>query len=546
MKRDRRTIWIIVALGFLTITALAILAMDRRETQAALAEADIGARNDAAILAAGLQAYLDKFSLVPLVLADDPEVRAVLSGGTARAAHLNQRFESLAGETRAAAIYLMDADGRTVSASNWRLPTSFVGSNYAFRRYFEDARVLGSGTQFALGTVSRSPGLYIAHRVGSVDRVLGIVAVKVEFQGLEAQWRRTTAGTFVADSDGIVLITSRPEWRFNTTRPEALGARDADLDLRQFGVARPRALVLPEGARDTTASIAFGNWRLHLLRDPRDEVAAAVAQGRLYALLVVLVISAAGGAAFYYRRQRDVRAQAVVARQTQELRDQLGQANRLATLGQVAAGVGHEINQPVAAIQVFAENGVQLLGKGRAGEAGENFRRIVELAGRVGRITGELRNFARKVSTETEIVSIGRAIDGALLLLHDRIERSGIALSLPSRQARQTRVKAEPVRLEQVLVNLLTNAIDAVGQDGSIALAIDSDDQFCRLAVHDNGPGLGSAEAARLFQPFATTKPDGLGLGLVISRDIMRALGGDLSFEPGDSGACFVMRIPRG
>jgi two-component system, NtrC family, C4-dicarboxylate transport sensor histidine kinase DctB len=101
------------------------------------------------------------------------------------------------------------------------------------------------------------------------------------------------------------------------------------------------------------------------------------------------------------------------------------------------------------------------------------------------------------------------------------------------------------VRLEQVLVNLLQNALDAVGDGGAIAIeAILGGDEI-RLRVCDSGPGIGADKIGQLFQPFATTKPDGLGLGLVISRDIMRDLGGDLVFEPDAKRTCFTMIIPR-
>lgn len=106
-------------------------------------------------------------------------------------------------------------------------------------------------------------------------------------------------------------------------------------------------------------------------------------------------------------------------------------------------------------------------------------------------------------------------------------------------------VRAEPVRLEQVLVNLLQNALEAADQGGRIALVVASEAALCHLSVKDDGPGLDPAARERTFQPFATTKPDGLGLGLVISRDIMRGLGGDLSLGASDDGAEFVMRIPR-
>ncbi len=534
--------------------ALLIGFVDRRSRQAAYGEARAVAVNDAAILSAGLQAELDKFSLVPLVLAEDATVRDALFASQGSAAELNRRFETLAKQTNAAAIYLMDRRGRTVAASNWRLPTSFVGSDYSFRDYFREASASGSATQFALGTVSRTPGLYIAQRVEAGGRPLGIVAVKVEFQELEESWRRIGAGVFVTDPSGVVLITSRQGWRFNTTRPEAAPARDRGDDVQQFGISDLPPLPLAEFGPeapvdaplvDADQPINFNGWRLHLLIDPTSEVRGAVARARFYALAALVALIGLVAFAFVLRRRREVVAQRLIERRTQDLREQLGQANRLAILGQVTAGIGHEINQPVAAVQIYAENGTKLIERHDYTEAKANFRHIVDLTGRIGRITTELRGFARRGSAEPEIFAIGSAIDGALLLLHDRLERCGATLHLPEPAETALTVRAEPVRLEQVLVNLLQNAIDAVGRGGSISLAIEPHENHCLLRVRDDGPGV-SGKEDQLFQPFATTKPDGLGLGLVISREIMRALGGELTVERVETGASFLMKIPRG
>ncbi len=548
-RRFAATLAVGVAMVGASVAGIGVI--DRSARDAAYRDARAAASDEAAILAAGLEAELDKFSLVPLILADDSDVRGALARGARRSPPLNLRFEALARQTSAAAIYLMDASGTTLAASNWRLPTSFVGSNYSFRPYFRDALTSGSATQFALGTVSREPGLYIAQRVEAGGRPVGVVAVKVEFDRLEAAWRKAGASVFVSDPEGVVLITSREGWRFRTTRPEAEARRDPFRDKREFGVAQLSPLKIGSGGGDIATSqfdadqpVNFSGWRLHLLIDPAQEAEAAITRARLYTLLVLLAAAAAAAFALILKRRREARAQRLVDRKTQDLREQLGQANRLAILGQVTAGIGHEINQPVAAVQLFAESGAKLLEQGHVAEACTNFERIVEMVQRIGRITAELRSFARRGSADPENFPIGRAIDGALMLLHDRIERSGAALALPDRASLELAVRAEPVRLEQVLVNLLQNALDAIEpKGGRVTLAVNVDARFCYLRVVDDGQGLGGS-AQQLFQPFATTKPAGLGLGLVISRDIMRGLGGELSPEIIEHGACFVMKVP--
>lgn len=553
LPRNRLTLVAIVGGALIILVLLAYLALDRGMRNAAMAEARAVAAADAAILAEGLQSELEKFSLVPLVLAEDPQVRALVAGDRSDVATLNRRLEELAAQTGAAAIYLTDARGTTLAASNWRMPTSFVDSNYGFRRYFINAMDSGSATQFALGTVSRRPGLYIAQRVDDGERKLGIVAVKVEFDALEASWRKATSGVFVTDPEGVVLVTSNPAWRFNTLRPERAVRRDRTADARQFGLAdlptmpdltSPSSLV-GSSLIETEQPIAPNGWDLHLLADPSPRVAAARANAQLALLLGLVAAALAAAALLFGQRRREARAEAKVTERTAKLRDQLQQANRLATLGQVTAGVGHEIRQPVAAVRVLAENGGKLLAIGDAASAKENFGTIVSLTDRIGKITDELRRFSRRGASQPRDVSLREVVQGAMLLLGDRIAQSGASVVLPPGDDLAIRVRGEHVGLEQVLVNLLQNALDAVGDDGRIALSIAREGEKCLLSVRDNGPGLDAEQRDSLFQPFATTKEDGLGLGLVISQDIMRSLGGDLALAPADEGgACFVMAVP--
>ncbi len=538
------------------IAALCLWSVDRFMRVRAIEQAGTLARNDAAILAAGLQSELDKFNLVPLVLAEDPDVQRLLAGDRSGRGVMNRRLETLASQSNAAAIYVMDRKGDTLAASNWRLSTSFVGSNYRFRDYFQAATREGAATQFALGTVSRRPGLYIARRVGPATNPAGIVAVKVEFDALEASWRDATDGVFVTDRDGVVLIASQDDWRFRTTEPAAIDGRNAEADRRQFGIAALKRLSIRAAAAgldrvvaapllDARQPIALNGWVLHLLIDPSPQVEAAIANGRLLIFAVLALIAALYAGWLYLRRRRRVASDTILAERTRTLREQLTQANRLATLGQMSAGLAHEISQPVAAARVFAESGSKLIEAGKTQAASMNFLKIAQLTDRIGQITGELRRFSRRQVSEPKSMQVNQAIDGALLLLRDRIDSLGIAIVMPDADEAGVAVQAEHVRLEQVLVNLLQNAIDAAGPGGRIVIGIATDEISCSINITDNGPGIEPAQFEQLFQPFATTKPNGLGLGLVISRDIMRGLGGDLTCSSSPDGASFTMRIAR-
>ncbi|WP_285713286.1 ATP-binding protein [Erythrobacter oryzae] len=533
------------------LAALAMLGLERAARVSALEETRAAATSQAAILAAGLESELNKFSLVPRVLAVDPEVAALLGGAAGGRDLLNRRLAALARQTNAAAIYLMDGRGTTLAASNWDRPDSFIGANYRFRDYFRGALANGTANEFALGTVSRRPGLYLSERVGPAGAPRGVVAVKVEFDSLEAKWRRAEDGVFVTDAGGIVLLASDPAWRFRAAAGSAR-PRDPVRDAMQFGVAEPRPIELPArqgGAQPVTMiekiqPIAPVGWELHLLADPAPRLSVARANARLAGVVLLLLAWLAGASAWLWQRQRLARAAAEVAAQTATLRDQLQQANRLATLGQITAGLGHEIRQPLAAMRAYAENGLRLLEADRRTEAAANFDRIAQLAGRIGEITAEQLHFSRRSAEAPREIRLAEVIDGSLLLLRDQLRQHGLALELPAAEAAATTVRARHVQLEQVLVNLLQNAIQACAPEGRITLAITTAGGTVRLSVTDTGPGVPPALVDTLFQPFVTAREDGIGLGLAIARDIMRQLGGDLIHEATDSGARFTMVMP--
>jgi two-component system C4-dicarboxylate transport sensor histidine kinase DctB len=541
-SRGRWYLLVVTLVGVLLVAALAMLGLERAVRVRALEDTRIAATGQSAILAAGLESELNKFTLVPRVLAIDPEVAALLGGDRGQRDVLNRRLAALAQQTNAAAIYLMDARGLTLAASNWDRDDSFIGANYGFRDYFAGALRDGTHNQFALGTVSHRPGLYLAQRVGTAERPLGVVAVKVEFDSLESKWRDAEDGVFVTDPRGIVLLSSNPAWRF---RAAARGAPRAKTGASEpFKLPSSSAGGSPIKMIETIQPIAPVGWKLHLLADPAPRVSVAVANGRLVGVIGLALVGVMGAAALIWRRRRQVSAAAHVAAQTAALRQQLQQANRLATLGQITAGLGHEIRQPLAAMRVYAENGERLIRADRHAEAAENFGKIAGLAGRIGEITEEQLRFSRRSVEEPKDIALSRVIDGSLLLLSDQIRQKEVELALPDPEAAERTVRAHHVQLEQVLVNLLQNAIQACEPGGHIALAIAERSQTIRLSVSDDGPGVCSAVRDTLFQPFVTARSEGIGLGLPIARDIMHKIGGDLIHEDTPTGARFTMVMP--
>jgi two-component system, NtrC family, C4-dicarboxylate transport sensor histidine kinase DctB len=223
-----------------------------------------------------------------------------------------------------------------------------------------------------------------------------------------------------------------------------------------------------------------------------------------------------------------------------DLKDRLVQANKLSSLGQMAAGIGHEINQPLTAIGIRAQNAAALIDAGRAGEAASAIGEISALTARMGAITGELRRFARRADGRVGNVSLRAVLDGTQLLLGDRIRTTGTTLAV---NATDIQVIGDQGKLEQVFVNLIQNAMDAIGDGGRIDIGADVAEGKATITIRDNGPGISADVRKRLFQPFTTSKEDGLGLGLVICRDIVAEFGGELVLVPSKSGTAFALTL---
>jgi two-component system C4-dicarboxylate transport sensor histidine kinase DctB len=597
LQTGGRRRWAVAMLGLLLVAGVAY-GVGRWSSERAAD--DLQRRTEAAaqLRNAVLRSELEKQRSMPLVLAQDHDVRGMLARDDAeQRLALNRKLEALAAETRAAAIYVVGRDGTTLAASNWREPNSFVGANYSFRPYFQEALANGHAELFALGTLSNAPGLYLARRVESLRRdATGVVVVKVRFDVLESEWAAAEEQAFVTDARGVVLITSVPEWRFHTIgrfdarRVERLRrglqyGRDASLERLPFELGDGRALRVersPGAAGDrryvaAQVSATASGWTLHVLAPADRVMAAAESSGRLLggsaATLALAGLLLLTGARERSRLRDAVRREleSRVAERTSDLKavndqlvhemeerrraevhlhrlqDELVQASKLAVLGQVAAGVAHEINQPVAAIRTFVDNSGTLLARGDLAAVHENLGAIAGLTERIGLITRELRGYARKSSGAAGRVAIAEVIDGALLLLAARLRGSRVRLDRRGAEGTAT-VVADRVRLEQVLVNLLQNAIDALAgrDDPRITLTVEATADAVTIRVADNGPGLAPQVAEALFQPFVTTKPDGLGLGLVISRDILAEFGGALELaHSGDAGTMFVITLRR-
>src|SRR5690606_34443428 len=231
----------------------------------------------------------------------------------------------------------------------------------------------------------------------------------------------------------------------------------------------------------------------------------------------------------------------------QGVQQDLVHANRLAIMGQVAAGVAHEINQPVATIRAYADNAKTFIERQRLSDAIENLSEIAALTDRIGTITGDLKALARKGRSPSEPISLSKVISGALVLLRSRFSgrMDQLDVALPPSELR---VIGHSIRLEQVFINLFQNALEAVDtkeNDGRIEVRTHVENDKVIITVSDNGPGMPQHIRDNLFSPFNTSKEKGLGLGLVIVKEIVTDYGGAISAESSPAGTIFRIELRK-
>lgn len=595
----RRTVRIIVASGLACLAALVFFAL-QAATRVYLAEGSARAAATLDLTLKVLDGHLRRFESVPDLLADSDRVRAVLQDPADLAGRmgLNLWLAEKNAQLDALDIYVMTPDGLTVAASNFRRSDSFIGENFSYRPYFQEALAGKKGRFYAIGTTSGVRGYYFAAPVkGAGDRALGVIAVKIGLDVIEAEWRSQEARILVTDPEGIVFLSSHSDWLYKgflDLTPDRLdrtlqSRRYAETPLQvlphrqssDFGVTR---ITLPDnrgGAHDyimLAELLPRAGMTVRVLLDTRPLFAQARLAVVTLMLFVGTVVAVAGvvlqrrarlaerfalqeqakadlenrveqRTADLARVNRLIEAEVAERRVTEaELRrtqSDLVQAGKLAALGQMSAALSHEINQPLAAARNYADSAAILLDRGDIGRAKGNIEQILALIDRMAAIARHLRRVARKPETPLKDVVLAEAVTEALAMLGPRLIGIAVAVTLPEDLPL---VRGGPVRLQQVLVNLISNAADAVdGVEGaSIAIAARADGERVLVTVEDNGPGVPAAIADRIFDPFFTTKRvgAGLGLGLSISYNIMKDFGGDLRVANlADGGAVFTVEL---
>lgn len=548
-------------------------------------------------LAFRLQFELDRYRSLPKVLAIHPLVRNSLSGAKVSGAGLlNSLLSEYSQGISSDAVYVIDRHGRTIASSNWQSQDSFVGVDYRFRPYFQDAMQGLDGSYFALGTVSGTRGYYFSHPVSVDGSIVGVLVVKVALGAIEKSLLDKDFDFVLTDANGVIFFSSYPQWNYHSLTRLPDDIKTALMKQRKFGDNKLPALTakkslevtlsepsirLPKNSKPVSfmaihRSMSEAGWRLIALAPTRLVLYATIKTASLFSVFYVLVCLIY----FSWRGTAEARRQLagineklehIVDERTIELREsntqlreiiekqqrtentlkhaqsELIQAGKLAMLGEMAAGINHELNQPLTAMRIYIENMQTLAQRGELDGISQGAAELLKLNKMLAKIAGQYKIFSRKATGKIGPVHLAEIVAASIAILDNKLTKEAIDFRVDDISP-ELQVVADPIPLEQVIINLLNNAIQAVSARSTPCIALTAKVLGDRVEIEvlDNGPGVDEQELTQLFEPFFTTKRTGLGLGLTISKRIVESFNGTIVARNRENGgASFCVSLPR-
>ena len=549
-----------------------------------------------------LDATIERFRYLPTTL---PQAAPILGlyahpeSPEARQA-ANEYLKSVNDAAGSSDIYVLDHSGVALAASNYLDNNNFIGKNYAFRPYFTDALKSEEGRYYAVGATTGKPGYFLWHSANENARSgVGVAVVKVDLHSLQSEWASTGNLVAMFDPNGVIFLTNRPNWQYRPISHLSESQLRLLRDTRQYGrdidnlnplfvgerAAHGLKVVhISEPTEHTSGDyVVFSRllprhaWTLVVLFPLRavQQQAAVIASVVMLAILAALLDLSRHAPAPAHRARKAQRAShpgtagdrahgragcdeylAVRADQRtiktegdlRRTQDNLLHATKTASLGQALAGVAHEINQSLAAMTTYIAGARVLLDRNDKDLALSNLNLVSAIVARMGALTQHLKTFARKDTASRQATDLTAAIRYALSLVEYRIAELDVSLQLVVPE-QPVYVIGNAVRLEQVIVNLISNALDAMRErpERRLRINLECKESIAALEVCDTGLGIADEQISSVFDPFYTTKDvgQGLGLGLSISYGIIQDMGGEITLESAvDRGTTFRIVLP--
>lgn len=579
IKRHALPLGLICALGFIGLAYLSQKRLHQYHYDEEIEQSQESSR----FYKASLLASMRRYDYLPTVLSSNSELFALAMNNPDLA---NKKLRTIQQRSEADAVYILDSAGVTIAASNAQTPDSFMGNTYHYRPYFLDALETGRGNFYGIGATTGIPGLFVSSRypIDLSKPAEAVVVVKINLQPLLENWLSGTDSVFVSNDNGVLVLSSNRSWLYKTLKPipgeqlESIKLQQqfADESLSRLNIKEqePNTTVKLDGIRfirtilEVGSEVGIDDWTLHHLSPYKIVIDRTFSD---WTKIVALLL--AGIAILLGIRFRNTRAELKTSRgESSQLRElnlslkheiierkqveaeltraqiDLRRTSKLTAMGQLSASITHELGQPLSAMRNYIAT-LQLEASKNTDERPDNtLAKLLSLVERMTNVTHQLRYFARSGDKEIHRINLNNTITGALSVTKPAIQAADVTLTTKTPNT-PVEVIAGEVRMEQVLINLIKNAIDAM-QDSSVKfldIRIEHDGETAMLTVSDTGYGISESTLKELFEPFYSTKPSGvgMGLGLTISSNIIAEVDGTLTAENRKSGgARFIVTVP--
>ncbi|TGE79761.1 sensor histidine kinase [Pseudoalteromonas sp. KS88] len=527
-----------------------------------------------------LSRYLDtelaRFSAIPHLVTDNQLLSGFIQNDNKSTNAVNNYLADIQQSSGASDVYLLDLKGDVIASSNWQLDYTYIGNNFAFRPYFYEAIAGNKVAYFALGLRSNERGIYFSEPIYKDDAVIGVVALKVNVSKFENDRQLLNASQtshfYMTMSDGVIAIASKAPWRLNTLRTFSETERQALISKRSYLDHIPKKIVSHiSSSRDIRllnimqgaglAQYVFAesdieqlNAKITVLVDVSSVNIAQVP--RLFWLSVFYIITLAIGYVLMSRfagykkllYSRHSLEQEVIERTDALEKAQIAlvQSAKLATIGQLSAGINHEINQPLSAMSTYLFSAKKLIAKGNVQAAEDNIVIVQGLIERVHQIVGQLKHFSKPAQTQLRSQNLSQLLKNAMLIASAQLKQNQITVR-PIEIDDSVTVWVDGIKFEQVLVNVITNASQAMAEQNvkELSFELEQFDGRVKFSILDTGPGIEQHALGTIFEPFYSTKSsNGLGLGLSISKQIIHSFDGCLTAHNRPSGgAQFIITL---
>ena len=542
---------------------------------------------------------LTRFSFLPYVVARDEQLIKWSFNEPSKA---NEALENIVKASGTTHLYILDTKGTTLASSNWRSDVSFVGKNYGFRPYFLDAMSGNNGYFFGIGTTSKLPGFFISTPVRNGENTIAVAVTKIDLSTIEKSWKDSGETIFVTNEDGVVVLSSESEWKYHALLPLSQLQKEKIKKQKQFAglkldllTGQPQKNINNIDIDGTpflyeTVSIDSANWKIHYLL-PKTNITqltiitwaktGSIAMGLIAFLLLLRLIQSRWRLKISRQESIDLRKLndqlTIEIAQRHEIEKELliaqkdiKRTSKLAAMGQLSASIIHELGQPLSAMKNYIASAQLPPKKGETSANNEKsiLPKLDALVIRMTKISKQLKFFMRINERELQIFDIKDSLHKALELLSSDLKKDGIKLTT-NYEEKSFMVRAGKVRMEQVFTNLINNARFALHESEKklITINIETADnealafnllttteawkspvkKILKVIIKDTGKGMSEDTLQALFDPFYTTKPSGisLGLGLTISSNIIHEFNGTLTaMNNPDQGASFIITLP--